>query len=288
MYEALSAYLDAVATPEQKALCLESCYTLAEAGLDGPEDQIDQELAVTENIDGDFIVNLMENILIPYYRQVSLQFGITLTDEVSLKYVTDILKGLQLLENYDDPDTIVSLCQVDEDSAEILCDLLEIVGQYTSFDYHSQLDHVSHELIDKIAEIVQRPTVRDTEVNPSQEQIDRARVRVLAYLQMISEADGEWLRSRFREGLRLAMPFKTLCKAFHVDLEAAWSQSIDRACMDAVGLVLASDALPQELQPMLSDYAQNYFADISQSTAFRSQSQMLLKGFIEPGVSAGG
>jgi hypothetical protein len=248
MFEVLATHLDALVSPEQKTLILEACEALLAVGITRHDLVIDNELSVMDSLDSDLALNVVDNILIPLYRQTLGEYGIVLEDDVQLKYLTDILTGLTRIENWSDLQTITDLCHADEEADAVLSDLLEMVGQYSSADYHSQMVSVNPALIDRIAETCE-PKVYSELVIP-EALVNIVRDRVRAFL-ISTEGDtvSKWLLDQITDqGLRLGTPMAYLIQAHPIEQDVWEKLKPDDQARSMMALVMASAAgLGQEV-----------------------------------------
>ncbi len=273
MFEVLAAHLDVLVPPEQKTLIINACEALVLMGVTRHDDILDNELSVLDSIGNDVVLNMVDNTLIPLYRQTLGEFGVVLEDDVQLKYLTDILTGLVRIENWDDRQSVCDLCDTDEDADAILSDLLEMVGQYTSADYHSQLHSVKPELIERI---VQNCTpVQYSELQYPEAIVAIARRRVSQFRQVFTHTDGpfdagRWLYTQIADqGLRLGTPMTYLTQA-HPLPGAVWdSKRFSDLAEGLLAQVAASDVPPQQEVEVMCLYAEPHMADTAAMITFR-------------------
>lgn len=154
MFDYLAAYLEATVTPEQKQVVIRACELLVEQGFTDHNFVIEQELQMADNLDGDVAMSMVNNYLIPVYRQQLLAFGVTVTDDITLTQCTDFLEALTALENYDDGDAITNACDALDGPEAALADLLELTGQNQSEDYLLLIERVSPDLIERVLSTV--------------------------------------------------------------------------------------------------------------------------------------
>lgn len=211
MFEHLSGYLDVTATPEQKATCLQACRVLSDAGLSDHEFLIHQELEIADQSSGDFLINLVENILKPTCRNQLKEFGVTVNIEASLAQCADVLNGICVLDNYDDLATVYAYCDTVEGPVAALADILPLVGSFKSDDYLTFIDDVTPELIDRIAGMYEDTS----EVDPIPEPAAVARART-RFQRLESQPDGMQLLAQqlLNNGGRLGLPFKLLIDSY--------------------------------------------------------------------------
>lgn len=173
MFEYLSAYLDAYATPAQKQLYLDACQTLVDHGVTAHVFAIDQDLAVAESLDSDIVFSSMNEILIPLYIEKLGEMGLVVDHEAPIHLLTDTLRGLLLVENYEDKETLSSMLDCDEGKEAAIADILAAMGQYQSAEYLPIIQDVSDELIARLREVVKS--------EPTDDQIDHQQVAAIRH-----------------------------------------------------------------------------------------------------------
>lgn len=237
MFETLAAYLDVTATPEQRAVCLDACRTLAEAGLTDHEFLIDQELAVAESYDGDFLIHLQDELLKPILVNVLREFGVRLSEEATLAQFTDVLKALHALDNYEDRQSVLGYCESNDGAEAALADILELLGAYHSTEYLTVLDYVSPSTLERIAEICSRTDVEILAAN--MEALAPLQIRVTKYLRLpeMQELKDSVFRQALTDGLRLGLSMDLLIAPYRAQLDALPPPQL---LLELVGFALAS------------------------------------------------
>lgn len=284
MFETLTAYLDAAASPEQKALALDSCQTLLDAGIEHHDYMIEQELAVADDIDSDVIFNVLGNVLMPVFVHTLLQMGVQLDEDAPLAVANDILKGLLLIENHDDPQAITDLCQADESPEVILADLLEMVGSHTSADYLASLQEITPALISRIDELHQVRLTAQSQPLPDMQQLAHARARLSVLVSTLRDHEKAWSEALLEAGLRLGTNLDDLLNVHSALVERAWEKGIADAAVVCALLGAASSASGETLTSQLEAYAQSLTENLEQSIAFRAHLTRLLRPVLSTGV----
>lgn len=267
MFELLSGYLDVTATPEQRTTCLQACKVLSDIGLSDHEFQINQELEISDQSSGDFLINLVEGILKPIYRNQLKEFGITLNEDTTLEQYVDVLNGVSKIDNYDDLATVYTYCDSSDGPVAALADILPLVGRYKSDDYLSFIDNVSEDLIDRIASLYEDTS----EVDPIPEPITvaRARIRFTRFLASPNtKLDPETIQpiavQLLNNGGRLGLPFTVLLETYLATL-AGFNAA--RLAIELVALGAISNLEDNELKPALSKVIDLLGLELSTVTA---------------------
>lgn len=277
MFDELDAYLDLVATPEQKDLCLDACRTLLWVGEERHVEPIDDELVVAGSVEGDPLTNIMQGILLPLYVRVLNEYGVLFTGEITLPIAVDMLKGLLLLDNYDNPEAILTLCQTDESHEEIFAELLVLGGRYHSDDYLQYIREVSPDLLKRIednASSVKVPNTSDLE--PSAADVAAARRRLESFTAN-NAVGAAYLKERMDEGMRLGMPLHLTLIGQLDHLHQVAEQKPDDAAVCLVTLLLAATMPRAEMETVIDQFASHTFTEINQSVTFRNAALAALR-----------
>lgn len=245
MLELLSAYLEVNVTPEQKTSYLDACQALIDNGITEHVFLLEQNLAVSDSLDVDTAVSGFEEILLPFFTDIIGEFGIVLSESVTLSEAADVFRSLLVLENYEDKATVNALTSSDDGCEAALSDILELVGRYASVDYIRMFESVSDELLDRIAELTSSIAVED---NPSEETVDvcKHRLRLFLDLPEVDKNKTPLIVGLLMNGARLGVDRHDLIAPHREYLETLSSpKSIASEC---IGLLLASKEENKDLQ----------------------------------------
>jgi hypothetical protein len=255
MFETLAAYLDVAASPEQRAVCMDACQTLVEAGITDHEFLIDQELAVADSYDGDFLIHLHEELLKPIYVNVLREFGVRLTAEATLAQHVDVLKAMHAVDNYDDQQALLGYCESNDGAEAALADILELLGAYHSTEYLTVLDFVSPSVLERIAEIC---TQEPDEPLPASALVDRARVRVTKFLGLAETADlkeDSVFRQAVVDGLRFGLSMDDAVAPYRTQLS---ERPAPQLVQELVGFALSTGNDDAFMRTLLSKELDHY------------------------------
>jgi hypothetical protein len=271
MFEYFAAYLDLIVSPERKRVYLDACNALVSVGMVEHGLQIDQQISLAENGDTEIFLHSIDTLLGGVLMQTIGEFGVQVDHEATLSQLTDILTGLTLIENYDDHETIYSLCQAPEGVEAALADILELMGAFPSHVYLSLLTAVRPELLDRIEGIHSEEALQP-EADPAQ--VDRARSRVTQFLakRTVPSAVSIYLS----EGGRLGVPLDELVKPWRDRLDTL---TMELAGIELVGLAYASDLEDVAMSAALSHEAELLFSDMTQITQLTLAINKALKDF---------
>lgn len=277
MFDELTAYLELVATPEQKTLCLDACTTLLQIGEERHVEPIDDELLVAGSVEGDPLTNIMQGILLPTYVQVLNEYGIMLHRTLPLDIAVDLLKGLAVLDNYDNPEAILTMVETDHSPEEILAELMVLGGRFHAEDYLQHIREVSPDLLKSIEANASSVKVsNDQDLEPSPEVVERVRQRVRKYLERAGELN-HYLQLLLDDGLRLAIPFTYLLAGQIEYLRTVADNAPDNAGVFVVGLAAASDLGDDQIITVVDQFANHTFTETQHSVTFRNSALKILR-----------
>lgn len=263
MFDFLSAYLEGTVTPEQRRVVLDGCYALVEVGISDHEFLIDQELEKTDQLDSDTVIQQVTEMVLPMLRQVIGEFGVRLTEDVTLAQATDILRALQRIENYEDQDTILGLTESSDGSEAALADILELMGQFSSAEYLGWFERVSPALLERIEETCSK---ENDPLLPNQSIRDAARFQMQLYLSMAPvQAAAELLAVHaLEEGLHFGLPLELVIAPYRARLESLDSQ---RLALELMGFLCASNTDINDFRKVAGQQLELIHADLTKITA---------------------
>lgn len=259
MFEQFSAYLDHIVTPERKKIYMDACNALVSIGMVEHGLQIDQQISLAEDGDTEIFLHSVDELLSGCLQQVIGEFGIQLEETVTVAQMTDLLNGLQLIENYDDPETVYAYCQAPEGSEAALADILQLMGAYHAATYMTFLKKVNPALLDRISDLT---SVEKQQPLPDPLQVDRARSRLTNFL--AKRTDGPFLiQHAIANMARLGAPLDELVEPYRDALD---QQPPERVAVELVAFLLASSAAPEEFQAAIAHEGELIFHDVNTVT----------------------
>lgn len=268
-YDYLKAYLDTVVPPLRSDLIIQACELLHELGIDGHDYDLQQELALAENGGMTILLSSIDNLLMPMLR-ISLQnFGITLFEEATMQQLVDVLNGVNSIENYGDPESILIFCDNAEGPEEALSQILPLLGQYNVGEYLAILDKVEASLLEQIERVLPETTTGHV---PPSEAVTRSRIRLNTYR---VNRDSLLVIEDIRNGQRLGLPF-ALYLEYHT--EALESMDIPTLTEQLLGFVLASEVSNDEIYKTCISELEALLIDPTKVIQADVQLKKLLKG----------
>lgn len=264
MFDFLSAYLESAVTPEQRRVILDGCYALVEVGISDHEFLIDQELEKTDQLDSDTVMANVAGMLLPMIKQIVGEFGVRLGEEVTLQQATDVLRALQLIDNYEDQESVYGLTDSSDGPEAALADILQLMGQYQSAEYLTMFERVSQDLLDRIAEVC---STENGPLLPDQGIRDRAKMdlELFSTLPTVAPVAPEMLiRHALEEGAHFAMSLELLIAPYRTQME---SLDAGRLAIELMGFLCASRVDINDFRKTASQQLEIIHTDISKITA---------------------
>lgn len=248
MFETLSAYLDGRASPEQKALLLNACRILVEAGYDEHVSTLYQNVVTADLADTDIYQTTVEVYMVPLYRRKLAEFGVITSDYAQLEILGSIMEALNRIDNWDDAETLNDMCANDEGPNEALSDLLGLVGEHSSEEYLAALESVSPDLMTRITEVTDAAIEGQIQTDPQEVQSARERVvaRLRKFLRHIP-AQHHSLLDRYLDGRgRVNESVRAMVYPFYDALAAM--DNLSHVALEILALLAGSDLPDAELQ----------------------------------------
>lgn len=271
MFELFYAYLDHIVTPERKKIYKDACEALVSIGMVEHGLQIDQQISLAEDGDTEIFLHSVDELLTGVLQQVIGEFGIQLEEQVTLAQMTDVLKSLLLIDNWDDPETIYAYCQAPEGLEAALADILQLMGAFDASTYMTILKKVNPALLDRIAALT---SVERQQPLPDALQVDRARSRLTQFLAKSTEP--LLIQHAVMNMARLGTPFSELVEPYRHVID---QQTPERAALELVGFLLASDAEESQFKEQLAHESELLFTDVATVTKLDQAAAKLLKDF---------
>jgi hypothetical protein len=242
VFEELQIYLKHTTSPEHASIFINACKTLEENGIRSVGDYLEEFMATMNTRSTDETLQQLNNLLITQYEIALNQFGIFLVqEELRLKTLTGILDGVIKIENYDNPMTIMDICQSDSDPEEKLVEILELTTSLKWDDFLNQIEGVNTNLIERIIETL--PIIEENEEVPKTETFILNRVKRLMELY-----PKLWMLEEVDEGCIIGQDIKPYIDKFDKRLEENTIEnkpSVNQIAVEYLGYILLSN-VPNE------------------------------------------
>lgn len=263
MFEELETYLLTITSPELTEVYITCLETLASAGITSTVDDLSDVLATESVVGRDQMINEIEAYLRSVMDATCNQFGVFLQDEFNIKYAEAIVRGLNLLTNWDDRETIESICLAELPPEDKLSDLLELVTEYSWVEYASTVARVTPGIFDRLLEQV--TTTEDDFDAINNSPVAHIIVRVRSLLQQV---DNPWILDDVDQGAKLGGSLESLLTLFgiryehEVQLNGSLNRNVELLTAQYLMYVLASNVPDVELANSAAQGAETVFTNI--------------------------
>lgn len=259
MLEYLEAYLDASTTPELRALIMDSCKTLDTAGVDSHHFLLRQAIDGADGLEFDVVYTGIFGTLKPIFTQTLLEFGIKVDPEIDLRLLNSILKGLQAVTNWADPETLNALASTSEQEGNegAFSDILEITSDLSAGEYLGVLTEVSSDLIQRISEL----TTRDVDgPQPNDIAVAGAQTRLRPLFTKADFGEDSIFVNALDNGLRLGLSFEL---TFEPYLDQLHQLPVDKLAPELVAFAYASSAQTDAVPMLLNKLKETFTLSIT-------------------------
>lgn len=270
MLDRMQEYLDSVTTTVLSDLIMDATRTLTQTGQDVHHYQLQQAMDIAEGLDPSDAVESLQSVLLSNFREVLKQFGVYITEDTDLRTANSILKGITLIEDWDDPATLNGLTAALEGEEAALADILQIVGELTIGDYMNALDRVSPDLIVRIGELTSRDT---SEPQPDSVAVAGAQMRLRELLNKGVLGEDSLFVHAMDMGMRLGLSFELAIQPY---LEELYQRPVGKLAPDLVAFAYASALATDEIPDKLNRLKESFHLSITDLLELDSAIKKLL------------
>ena len=153
----LVQYLNRIVSHEQADAIQDVVDTLSNIYTDF-EMAINNYLSQVNEMETTQAISQLYDLLIYYLDETLSKFGVVINTEevtdIDVYGLHDLLRGLLELEAYEDVDTILSIIDESDDTAQTLYSIINTITD-ENYEYHNYVSKVSDSLIDNIQQVYQ-------------------------------------------------------------------------------------------------------------------------------------
>jgi len=273
MFDLLAAYLDTLATPEQRQEILDACNTLVDCGVTAHHFAIEQEIGLADVVDHDLILGVCHSALVPAYSQAFSQLGVVVSEEATIGQMADILRALDGLDNYSDSETIIGLVQGEGDACDVLAEILPLTGQFPVETYLSLITYVSPDLLTQIEHLHKEPA-EALDNTPVDNSAIVARLKRFLELPNVQAHAGSLVEGAIENGTRVGAPITELVEPYLERLDAMDGDTLGR---ELTGLALATSVSDKQVHSLIKQVIEHLPLDVRTATAVDVSVGKLLK-----------
>ena len=246
----------------QKELLTESFELFELYDLDGYRDDFVNIIMTADNTAVDSMVMKFMSIVSDYVMFIIHSHDIRLKEDTPLSVMNEIARGLLVLENFEDSDTMVRMAFNTNESAENLCDLLTLVTDKDATYFMQHIEYVDDSLLKLIVELNKEKANTVDQESITVELLDKniARLKALALLPEYKQTIGFRL---IMDDVPLGLPFDTYAQYGNDTFETTSNDEIAREII--VMLAMSSDGITMP-QITFRKWSDSHFSDLNQIT----------------------
>ena len=178
MLERLRNLLTGMMVTQQLQLLFDAIEVLLSNGVFDLEFAINQELSQPDIAPGEIYERLVDRCLMPAFRTHLTAMGIEVADDIPLAVCVDLFSTVMLVDNFEDKVVINGLARCEEESEDVLAEILAVVSAKPAEYFIPYLESVTDALIARIANITDGYDV-PIPVDPADYARAKARVQML-------------------------------------------------------------------------------------------------------------
>lgn len=252
MNNELEALLQTKTSPERAAILRDVANVLEEMSLYNHFVEIENLISLEEQIDPAQLMNEVEGVLLTGLTTVLSNFSI-FTTSTDVEILLSIVKGLRDLEEYEDFETVLTICDSDSTDEERLAELMELVTSFVAEDYLPVLDGVSFRLVEKTRQLFAEKD--DQDVGDLVEDSNQAIIkRLKSFKPQFDIAIFAEIENGFPVGMEPAMVFGRV-------EDRLFDLSAEETAEEAYAAALATNALDEDVVSVAKDHVQELFED---------------------------
>lgn len=262
MLEEIESFLSGVVTPELTEVYVDAARALVESGVTTHIVQLEVLIDEEENIGRDQVVNEFDAYLKNALESTLNQYGVFLNNEFSLKQATAIYRSLNVIDGFDDVETIESICLSSESPEERLAALVELTSEYTVEDILINLERVNTSLFERLLKLIEKVDDGLSEMPPAR---TKAIVRIKS---CTDQLEHPWLMEYVDAGGAINRPVKDMAEAFRVIYEEKREQTpmlerdFPQLALQLMAFILASNVEDADLLRVSEDVVEETFTKL--------------------------
>lgn len=149
----LETYLENVVPEVRSNLIKRAIDILLKLGHDEVNEMIDVILSVSDDFDNVEILSRIEACVVSVYDDVLGEYGVGIGNP-GLSTVTYILETLLTVEEYDDPESVLSILDDDGSTEERFAEVVTLITNRDTMMTLESITHVSPSLLDRMVDIL--------------------------------------------------------------------------------------------------------------------------------------
>lgn len=276
MLEEIESFLSSVVTPELTEVYVDAAKALVESGITTHIVQLEVLIDQEENIGRDQVVNEIEAYLKNALESTLNQYGVFLSDEFGVKYATAIYRSLNVLDGFDDVETIEALCLSDESPEERLSALVELTSEFLVEDILPNLDRVTTGLFERLLKLIER-----VDDGLSELPVERTK-SIVRIKSCTNQLEQPWLMEYVDSGGSINRPVKDMVESFRVIYEekrennALLERDFQQVSLQFMSFILASNVEEPDLLKVSEEMVEETFVKMPLVLKHMEQIRLIL------------
>jgi hypothetical protein len=261
MLDILRAYLVEAAPPEFVELIDDAHRIFVQMNLPHYEDGFVEILQMNDSIDAGDTVMLINNQTVGILDSLLMERGVTTSETCTLHMKTELMRGLMLLEHFENPQQILDIMYSDVSEVEKVAEALEVVIELDAEEILQSLDDVSPNCIGSLKDLLESQDANELDES---EVIFRAQhVEMYTKFREFLAVKTLIMDELFTRGIDICLPFKVYLDVFGRNYEAL---SPDDAAANLIAMALASSDGMTNPMSAIKPHLESIIADPTQIT----------------------
>lgn len=276
MLEEIESFLSSVVTPELTEVYVDAAKALVESGITTHIVQLEVLIDQEENIGRDQVVNEIEAYLKNALESTLNQYGVFLSDEFGVKHTTAIYRSLNVLDGFDDVETIEALCLSDESPEERLSALVELTSEFLVEDILPNLDRVTTGLFERLLKLIEK-----VDDGLSELPVERTK-SIVRIKSCTNQLEQPWLMEYVDSGGSINRPVKDMVESFRAIYEekrennALLERDFQQVSLQFMSFILASNVEEPDLLKVSEEMVEETFVKMPLVLKHMEQIRLIL------------
>lgn len=274
MLDLLSDYLNGNATPEERIMIENALDALNGIGVDNYENVIEEILNTDDEVDQGVTLDAIVSFIKTLLYQVLKDHAIKVSEEATMRFLTDIVDGIMLIQNYEGRSEIQQTLSLELSVRERFCELMTIVTNYAVDELLIYIEDVAPSLLAKL-----RDSEEEEEEFESDETILTRRSiihRFQQYDAFLPEGAPAKVRALLTCGIGVGKPYSLYAGTVGVKFEQMLPTEIAEEMFGMA--LLSSDGASRPIDT-IKQHIEEYIANVETITQVMAHVTKLVTGF---------
>lgn len=274
MLDILHDYLNRAATPEEKLLLANALESLENVGLENYEHAIEEIILMEDEVDSDATLDALKKLVRALQYQVLSMHSLQVSEEASMSFITDLIDGIMLIQNYENHGEIQQILSLDITVRERFCELMQIVTNHSVDELLLYIEHVPPGLLQRLHEQEEHEESIETEESIALRNAQIARFR--AYETYLPEGAPAKIRALLAAGVGVGHPYALYAGTVGNGFEQL---QVDEIAEEMFGMAIISSDGAERPATVIKQHIEEYIANPETITAVMARVHQLVTGF---------